>query len=295
MPVRLAIPAVIALNARLDQARAVRRRQDVLVVAGMRGELEQAGRIGRARRGLALHAGQRLAHERPERVFVHAPTSTASMMPMMAASTAAAFLPRASPAALPSITTSTLSPMPAPTESMASSVVPRGVSSSVRGWTSISFAPSSFLFFCVDTTVTTTRQICISATSFQLPVSSFQLPDFQIPKSQLFQIPVVDDADDGGVGGRLGGIEGKRGLTPAHEEDVLPDAGPDRIERHERAAGGFARGRERLQDEHLEPGEAGILHRRHDFTQHPGELHGASPSPRWYRRCRRWPRRPDSP
>src|SRR5260221_8593185 len=101
MPVRLAIPAVIALNARLDQARAVRRRQDVLVVAGMRGELEQAGRIGRARRGLALPAGQRLAHERPGRVFVHSPTSTPSIVPMMAASTPPALFPRASPAAFP--------------------------------------------------------------------------------------------------------------------------------------------------------------------------------------------------
>ena len=50
-------------------------------------------------------------------------------MPMIAASTAAAFLPSASPAALPSITTSTFSPTPAPTESIASSTGPRGVPS----------------------------------------------------------------------------------------------------------------------------------------------------------------------
>ena len=45
---------------------------------------------------------------------------------------------------------------------------PRGCSSSVSGCTSSSFAPSSFLFFCVATTVPTTRQICMSAISFSL-------------------------------------------------------------------------------------------------------------------------------
>src|SRR6188508_2660859 len=202
------------------------------------------------------------------------------MMPMMAASTAAAFLPSASPAALPSITTSTFSPMPAPTESIASRVVPRGVSSSVSGCTSISFAPSSFLFFCVDTTVPTTRQICISATSYQLPATSYQLPasgfrfpNFQISKSHLFQIPVVDDADDGGVGGRLGRIEREGSLTAAHEEDVLPDPGADRIERDQGAARRLARSRERLQYEHLEPREIGVFHDRDDFAEDAGEMH----------------------
>src|SRR5436190_15039802 len=117
MSVRLAIAAVIAGHAGLDQAGSVRRRQRVLVVAGVRREVQQRGRIRRPRRGagaagVAIEPRQRLADERAQRVLVHAPTSTWSMMPMIAASTAAAFLPSASPAALPSMTTRTFSPLP---------------------------------------------------------------------------------------------------------------------------------------------------------------------------------------
>ena len=54
-----------------------------------------------------------------------------------------------------------------------------------------------------------------------------------------------------GIGGRLGGIERKRGLPAAHEEHVLADAGADRIERHQGAAGRLARRRQRLQDQQL--------------------------------------------
>src|SRR6266487_6213634 len=168
------------------------------------------------------------------------------MMPMIAASTAAAFLPSASPAALPSITTSTFSPIPAPTESIASSAVPRGVSSSVSGCTSISFAPSSFLFFWVETTVPTTRQICI------LPFAFYLLP------CRLFQIPVIDDADHGRVSGWFGWIERKRGFAAADEEDVLADARTHRVERDQRPAGRLARGRDRLQDQHLQARQSGI-------------------------------------
>src|SRR4051812_36682604 len=127
MSVRLAVAAVIAAHAGLDEARAVGRREVVLVVARMRAGVEQRRRIrSHGRLGRGTEARDRLAHEGAQRVFVHALTSTASMMPIIAASTAAAFFPSASPAALPSITTRTFSPIPAPTESIASSVVPLG-------------------------------------------------------------------------------------------------------------------------------------------------------------------------
>src|SRR5215207_2928921 len=92
MSVRLAVPAVIAGHARLDDARAVGRRQGVLIRARMRGYVQEL------RRDLRLVAAPRdpgdgVADDCPQRVFVHHPVSTASMMPMMAASTAAAFLP----------------------------------------------------------------------------------------------------------------------------------------------------------------------------------------------------------
>src|SRR5579872_73462 len=132
MAVRLAVPAVIAGDARLDEARAIRRRQRVLVVAG--GQMDQARRVRHGELGgPRLDAADHVADERAERLFVqrvrlgtHACTSTASTMPTIAASTAAPLRPSASPAALPSNTTSTFSPTPAPTESIASMVVPRG-------------------------------------------------------------------------------------------------------------------------------------------------------------------------
>src|SRR6516164_8845259 len=135
MPVRLAVPAMIAADARLDEAGTIRGRQGVLKLA----------RMGRTMRpvclwlaaGTGFNPVDGVAHEGAERLFVqgraHAYTSTESTMPMMAASTAAALRPSASPAALPSKTTSTFSPTPAPTESIASIVVPRGFSSSVSG------------------------------------------------------------------------------------------------------------------------------------------------------------------
>ena len=64
---------------------------------------------------------------------------------------------------------------------------------------------------------------------------------------------MIDDPDDGSVGGRLGRQERKRGLAAAHEEHVLADAGADRVERDERAPGRLAGRRDRLQDEQREP------------------------------------------
>src|SRR5690242_8883792 len=112
MPVSLAVAAVVAGNAGLDEARPVRRRQVVGVVARMCGERDERRRVGCGRvRRARVDARDGLPYERAQSVFVHALTSTASTMPMIAASTAAALRPSASPAALPSMTTSTFSPI----------------------------------------------------------------------------------------------------------------------------------------------------------------------------------------
>src|SRR6185295_3768775 len=251
--VRLAVAAVIARHAGLDDAGAVGGGQVVLVVARVRRQADHVEELRRAAAGqiaARLHPRDRLAHQGAKCVLVHAPTSTTSTMPMIAASTAANFRPSACPAAFPSITTSTFSPMPAPTESIASSVVPRGVSSRVSGCTSSSLAPSSLRFFCVATTVPTTRAICT-----------------------LRQAPVIDDADDGGVGGRLGGIERKRRFAAADEEDVLADAGADRVERDQRAPRRLARCRQRLQHEQLDAVEVRVLHGRYNFADDSRQLH----------------------
>ena len=92
--------------------------------------------------------------------------------------------------------------------------------SSVSGCTSSSLAPSSLRFFCVD-----------DDGADDAAESAFGLS----PRLGS-DVPVIDDADNGRVGRRLGGIERKRGFAAADEEDVLADAGADRIERDERAA-----------------------------------------------------------
>src|SRR5258706_11231395 len=149
------------------------------------------------------------------------------MIPTMAASTGAARRPSASPAARPSSTINTFSCTPAPTPSIASSAVPRGESSAFSGCTSISFAPSNVGCFCVETTVPMTLAICTGR----------------------LHVPVVDDADDGGIDRRFGGMEGKAGFLAANEEHLFADAGADRIDGDERTSCGLPIRRDRL-DEH---------------------------------------------
>src|SRR3954469_25289474 len=178
---------------------------------------------------------------------------TVSMMPMIPASTGAPFRPRVSAAARPSSTTSTFSSTPAPTPSTASSALPRGVSSRLSGCTSISLAPSNFLFFCVDTTVPITLAICIL--------------------NSLPEVPVIDDADDAGVDRRFGRVERKARFLAADVEHFFADTGADRVDGDEGAAGRLPLGRERLHQQQLDPGELGILHAHHDVADHAGEVH----------------------
>src|SRR6185436_1408129 len=174
------------------------------------------------------------------------------MIPTIAASTGAAFLPSASPAARPSSTTSTRSFTPAPTPSIASRAVPRGVSSGLIGCTSRSLAPSNFLCFCVETTVPMTLPICIDP---------------------LSEIPVIDDADDARVDGRLDGIERKARFLAAHEEHFFADAGADRIDGDEGPAGGLALRRERLEDQQLQAHEVFVFSRDDDVPDDSREMH----------------------
>ncbi len=113
MAVGLTVTAVIAHDRRFDDARAFR--------AGWHRELSEAcgnpsalrlpaeARIASEGGSVPELPRDRLAHQRPHFLICHSVTSTLSMIPMIAASTGAAFLPSASPAARPSITTSTLS------------------------------------------------------------------------------------------------------------------------------------------------------------------------------------------
>ena len=155
-------------------------------------------------------------------------------MPMIAASTAAAFRPSASPAALPSITTSTRSPTPAPTESIAISADAARRALERQRLHEQQLRPFELsVLLRRDDGADDAANLHLS---FQLPAPSFE-------PAGLLQIPMIDDADDRGVGRRLGGIERKRRFAAADEEHVFADAGADRIERHECAAGRLARRR----------------------------------------------------
>jgi hypothetical protein len=114
MAVRLTVTAVIAHDRRFDDAGTL----------GARGHCELSEACGNSS-ALRLPADasafasgggslpelprNRFAYQRSQFLVCHAVTSTLSMIPTIAASTGAAFLPSASPAARPSITTRTLS------------------------------------------------------------------------------------------------------------------------------------------------------------------------------------------
>src|SRR5262245_42814209 len=193
------------------------------------------------------------------------------MMPTIAASTGAAFFPSASPAARPSSTTSTFSSTPAPTPSTASNAVPRGVSSMFSGWTSSSFAPSNLRCFCVETTVPTTRPICIQQSNLQ---SICNLQSAICNQSAISpKIPVINDPDDAGVDRRFDGMKREACFLAAHEEHVLAHARADRIHGHQRTPCRLPIGRERLDDQQLDPREILVLARRDDVSDHASDLH----------------------
>src|ERR1700687_4069475 len=198
-----------------------------------------AGRAARWRRARVRAAPNQTA----------ASISTWSTIPMMAASTGAAFWPIASPAARPSSTIRTLSRTPAPTPSTASSDAPRGVSSRFRGWTSSSLAPSNFRCFCVATTVPMTLASCTALSS---------------------DVRAIDDADDARINRGLDRIERKAGFLAAHEKDNLAGAGAHRIHGDERPSHRLPLRGQRLHDEQLDAHEALILAGGHDVADDAG-------------------------
>src|SRR3954467_10891734 len=103
MPVALTVAAMIALHRRFNQAGPARSRQRrVAVMTGVACErdcLDRRERRGRRFIG-SVQPRNRVTHERSECLFVHSAYSTASMIPTIAASTAAALRPSASPAAV---------------------------------------------------------------------------------------------------------------------------------------------------------------------------------------------------
>ena len=85
---------------------------------------------------------------------------------------------------------------------------------------------------------------------------------------------MIDDADDGGVDGRLDRIERERGLASADEEHVLADAGAGGIGRDQRPAHRLPRRVERLQHQQRQRRQRRVLARRDDVADHEGHLHG---------------------
>jgi hypothetical protein len=81
---------------------------------------------------------------------------------------------------------------------------------------------------------------------------------------------VIHDSDDAGVDRRLDRIKRKAGFFPSNEEDVLADACADRVDGHERPAGRFAFGRQRLDDEELEADKILVLASDDDVADHAG-------------------------
>src|SRR5262245_16946410 len=186
------------------------------------------------------------------------------MIPTIAASTGAPFFPSASPAARPSRTISTFSSIPAPTPSTARSVPPRGVSSRFKGCTSSSFAPSNFGCFCVDTTVPTTRAICMI------------LARDSSDEEWLSNVPMIDDPDDPCIHRWLDGIKRKTCLFAADEKYVLPDTRAHTVHGDERLARRLALRRQRLDKQQLDAREILIFSGDDHGPDDSRDLHGQS-------------------
>jgi hypothetical protein len=84
------------------------------------------------------------------------------------------------------------------------------------------------------------------------------------------EVPVIDDADDPRVRGRLRGVKGKARLLAANDKHVLADAGADRVDRDERAAGRLTVGGHRLDDQQRDAREPLVLASDHDVADHAG-------------------------
>src|SRR5262245_46954642 len=186
------------------------------------------------------------------------------MIPTIAASTGAPFFPSASPAARPSRTMRTFSSTPAPTPSTANSVAPLGESSRLSGCTSSSFAPSNFPCFWVDTTVPTTRAICMNLAR--------NSKDAEL----LSNVPVIDDSNDARVDGRFDGIKRKACFFASHEKDVLAHSGANAVHSNQRLPRRLALRCQRLDEKKLEPAQIFIFSRDDDGADDLCNLHGQS-------------------
>ena len=110
------------------------------------------------------------------------------------------------------------------------------------------------------TTVPTTRQICIAASS------------------RLRQIPVIDDADDGGVGRRLGGIERKAASRPRTKNTSSPTPAPTESTATSVRPAGSPDAASGCSTSSLMPSRFASFTRRDDVADDAGELHaGSSP------------------
>ena len=89
-------------------------------------------------------------------------------------------------------------------------------------------------------------------------------------------VPVIDDADDAGVGRHLGRVERKARFLAAHEEHRLADAGADGVDRHERPPGRQCRRRRSAAGRAASRREVLVLPRDDDVADDPGELHAVA-------------------
>lgn len=83
----------------------------------------------------------------------------------------------------------------------------------------------------------------------------------------------IDDTDNRGLRGQIGGSKGEAGFFAAAPVDGLAGSGADGVQRHDGASFVAALAVQRLNDEELLPDEGGILHRADDVSDDASKMH----------------------
>jgi hypothetical protein len=96
-------------------------------------------------------------------------------------------------------------------------------------------------------------------------------------RPSVWQIDLIHDADDAGIGWGFVREKGEGGLAATHKKHALTDTGADSIKRDHRAPDRTGVRGHGLHEQQFVCVEVGVLDGGHNITDDLSELHGAQP------------------